>query len=174
MKIYIACGLTHVPREMFPQYVEFIHQLAARVAANGVNSVQYALLNSDPQLAEKPFDERARLCYLWDREMVQRSELIIAEASFPSTGMGIELQIAEGAGIPIVLLFGRAWNNQAVAVSYENPDRTKHALQIGAGYVSLMALGMPQVFRVVGYEDPQDGIAQIIDALDILIREKQA
>ena len=63
----------------------------------------YALVNSDPQLASKPFEERARLCYLWDRNMVEQAELIIAEASFPSTGLGIEMQIAESKGTPIIL-----------------------------------------------------------------------
>ena len=64
------------------------------------HEVMYALVNSDPQLASKPFDERARFCYLWDRNMVEHAELLIAEASFPSTGLGIEMQIAEGKGTP--------------------------------------------------------------------------
>src|SRR5688572_9109516 len=97
MKIYIGCGLTHVPREIFSEHAEFIHDLASRLTASG-HKVTYALRDSDPQLGEKPFNERARLCYLWDRGMVEEAELMIAETSFPSTGLGIEMQIAEAKG----------------------------------------------------------------------------
>ena len=95
MRIYIACGLTHVPRPLFANYAKFIHSLAnsLREEPKG-HEVKYALVDSDPQLATKPFDERARLCYVWDREMVEQAEVVIAEASFPSTGLGIEMQLA--------------------------------------------------------------------------------
>lgn len=100
MKIYIACALTHVPRgAIFDEHIAFIHELAGKLKSAG-HEVMYALVNSDPQLASKPADERARLCYLWDRNMIEHAELLIAEASFPSTGLGIEMQIAEGKGTP--------------------------------------------------------------------------
>ena len=69
------------------------------------HEVMYALVNSDPQLATKPFGDRARLCYLWDRNMVERADLVIAELSFPSTGVGVEMQIAETKGTPIIVCF---------------------------------------------------------------------
>src|SRR5258708_17148580 len=101
MKVYIGCGLTHVPRDLFSEHAEFIHELASRLTKAG-HEVRYALRDSDPHLAEKPFGERARLCYLWDRKMVEDAELMVAEASFPSTGLGIEMQIAEGKDTPII------------------------------------------------------------------------
>jgi len=36
---------------------------------------------------------------------VQQSDLVIADASYPSIGMGVELQIAENMGIPIIICF---------------------------------------------------------------------
>ena len=93
MNIYIACGLTHVPREFFEKYVEFIHQIATALRKlPKVQSVRYALVDSDPQLSTKPKNEQAALCYDWDRRMVEGADLVVAKASFPSTGMGIELQ----------------------------------------------------------------------------------
>lgn len=71
MNIYIACGLTHVPRIEFGEYVAFITGLASHLSRMPAVKVKYALRDSDPQLAEKPFEERARLCYLWDKEMVE-------------------------------------------------------------------------------------------------------
>lgn len=169
MKIYIASSLTHVPRERFEDYTEFLHRLAATLLASPLGiEVKYALANSDPQLAMKPFTERARLCYLWDREMVEWAELLIAEASFPSIGLGIELQIAEAMNTPLMLCFRRNDEYRAKPVQYSNPDRTKHELQIGDGFVSLMALGLPTVFKVIGYRDESDGIMQIMKAVELI------
>lgn len=168
MKIYIATALTHVPREMFESYTSFIHLVASELKTNG-HDVRYALVNSDPQLAEKPVSDRARLCYIWDRKMVEESDLVIADASFPSTGLGIELQIAESRGIPIILCFKDYGSNMAKPVVYENPDHSHHDLQIGEGYVSLMALGIPGIFRIVKYRDHSDGIRNLLDTLEHLI-----
>jgi hypothetical protein len=171
MKIYIACGLTHVSRDIFHDYVGFIHSLASALTRTAPGrQVKYALVNSDPQLAEKPFGERARLCYLWDRKMVEEADLIIAEASFPSTGLGIELQIAEACDTPIILCFRDFGINKAAPADYQTPDLKRHDLQIGEGYVSLMALGVPSIFRVLRYNSPADGIRQILEVTSLLER----
>lgn len=171
MKIYISCGLTHVPRNLFREYVEFLHSLASALKeGRSAHQVKYALVNSDPQLAAKPSGERARLCYLWDREMVEEADLVIAEASFPSTGLGIEMQVAGAKSIPIILCFRDFGLNKSDPVNYENPDHKHHDLQIGEGYVSLMALGVPSVFRVVRYRNPVDGIRRILKVVSLFAK----
>lgn len=170
MKIYIGCGLTHVPRgTIFKEHIDFIHELALALKSSG-HLVKYALMNSDPQLAEKPFEERAKLCYLWDRNMVEDSDLMVAEASFPSTGLGIEMQLAEAKGIPIVLCFRDFKMNKVETVEYENPDHSHHHLQVGDGFVTLMALGLPAIFRVVKYSDREDGLLQVSRVLDLIMQ----
>ena len=169
MKIYIGCGLTHVPRDCFSDHAEFIHELAARLT-DADHAVRYALRDSDPQLAEKPFGERARLCYLWDRRMVEDADLMVAEASFPSTGLGIEMQIAERRDTPIVLCFRDFGSNRVSPVSYQTPDHQRHELQIGEGFVTLMALGVPSIFRVIRYSTKNDGIEQVRAAIALLDR----
>jgi hypothetical protein len=171
MKVYIACALTHVPRQHFEEYVAFIHKLAGALQARpGGDDVKYALVNSDPQLAEKPFTERAKLCYLWDREMVEDSDVVIAEASFPSTGLGIEMQLAEAKGIPIVLCY-KDFGQRVTKAQYKNPDHTAHELQVGEGFVTLMAMGVPSVFRVIQYRNCTDGIAAVLEVVSILEKE---
>ena len=165
MQIYIACALTHVPRNEFARYSSFIHRLAAACEAAGSHHCSYALINSDPQLAAKPIHERARLCYQWDREMVERADLVIAECSYPSIGLGIELQIALSASIPLILCFQRGSDHQATPIEYVNPDRDRHVLQIGEEYVSLMALGLPNVRQVIGYSTEDEGLGVIVDAV---------
>ena len=146
MKIYIACGLTHVPRELFAEHVAFIHTLAGTLKAAG-HEVEYALVNSDPQLASKPFGERARLCYVWDRSMVERADLVVAELNFPSTGVGIEMQLAANKDTPIIICFRNYGSNKVEPVQYENPDHTRHELQVGEGFITLMALGVRSVLQ---------------------------
>lgn len=167
MKVYVACGLTHVSSEHFPEYVETIHQIAAEVreAISG-SQVKYALVNSDPQLSQRAEVDRAKLCYIWDRQMVEEADLVIAEASFPSTGLGIELQIAEMSGIPAVLVFKDFGANRASSRTYENPgDADTHELQVGEGYITLMALGLPNVFKVIKYQSTQHCRTEIASVL---------
>ncbi|GGO40713.1 hypothetical protein [Deinococcus humi] len=154
MKIYIACALTHVPRHIFQSYADEIHTLAQALYNHG-HHVKYAFKDSDPQLAQYKEDQRARLCYKWDRNMVEECDLVIAEASFPSIGLGIELQIAESLSIPIILSFNENLN-RSKPISYKNPDQISHDLQIGQGYISLMALGLPNIIEVIKYETMGD------------------
>lgn len=169
VKLYLACALTHVPRDRFGEYAEFVHALAAQLSAVG-HQVKYALVNSDPQLETKPVHERARLCYLWDCRMVQDAEAVIAECSFPSIGLGVELQVAASKEIPVIIAFRDLRENRAIPVRYTNPDHSEHELQIGAGFVSLMALGLPTVFRVHSYSNAGDGIAKIVESVELLKR----
>lgn len=157
-KIYIACGLTHVPRKVFDKYVKSIHNLAANLNAY---EVKYALVNSDPQLSRLPHQDKAKYCYLWDRKLVEDSDLIIAEASFPSIGLGIELQIAEAKNIPIILIYQDFTENKAEPIGYSNPDKHNYELQIGDGYVSLMALGLPNILQIINYGDIHTCTTQI-------------
>ena len=169
MNIYLACGLTHVPRSVFPNYVAYIHALAQalREVRDGCN-VRYALVNSDPQLSEKPWESRASLCYAWDRRMVEEAGIVVADASFPSMGLGIELQIAESRGIPIILLIGDYGINRVKTAHYVNPDATEHDLQIGEGIVSLMALGLPSISQKISYQESFTAIDACVRAVDML------
>lgn len=167
MRIYIACGLTHVPRNKFQEHVQFVHNVARELEKSGCE-VRYALKDSDPRLADRPVADRVRLCYLWDREMVEWADALVAEASYSSTGLGIELQIAAHKGTPIVLCFHRGEEYRVAQVEYENPDRSHHNLQIGEGYVTLMALGLPNIFKVIGYVSQDEALPSILDAISLL------
>ena len=170
LQIYIACGLTHVPRDIFTDYVCYLHQLAAELRQiAGVSSVRYALVDSDPQLASKPAVEQARFCYEWDRRMVEEADLVIADASFPSTGLGIELQIAEASGIPVIMLIGDLGINGVKEAKYCNPDSSEHELQIGKGIVSLMALGLPAIRRTVQYSTFIEAISGATESVALYV-----
>jgi hypothetical protein len=171
MDIYLACALTHVPRVEFDDYVEFIHTLAHSLETQVPARVRYALRHSDPQLADRPFKERARLCYLWDREMVESADVVVAEATYPSTGLGIELQIAASRSTPIVLCFNQQEEHRVRPVAYANPDHSRHQLQVGDGFVSLMALGIPSIFRVIGYSRSASDVTEITKVVGLIRNE---
>ena len=152
IRVYLACGLTHVPARDFESYVSGIHLVAREFEDQGCE-VSYALVDSDPQLASYPESQRARLCYEWDRRMVEWSSLVVAESSYPSTGMGIELQIAADRNIPIVFLINRKFGKLADRKLYELGDGSVHELQIGDRMVSLMALGLPNVIGQIVFDD---------------------
>ncbi|MDX2157870.1 MAG: hypothetical protein SFW09_15330 [Hyphomicrobiaceae bacterium] len=171
MNIYIGCGLTHVPRQIFGSYTAYLHDLANELRVLPlVTSVRYALVDSDPQLATRPSSDRAALCYDWDRRMVEQADLLIAEGSFPSTGLGIELQIAETSGKPVIMLIGDLGINRVERVRYENPDHGSHELQIGDGIVSLMALGLPAIRKIVSYSTFEEAILLTTEAVALYCR----
>jgi len=172
IKIYVACGLTHVPRKEFQDYVQTLHALVAHLSCALPAQVKYALRDSDPQLAEKPLEDRARLCYLWDREMVEWADVVVAEASYPSTGLGIELQVACARDTPIIIAFRPSNSHRAAPIQYETPDQAKHDLQVGEGFVSLMALGLPSVFKVLRYSNVEEAVMKIEEAIRIVQRER--
>jgi len=81
------------------------------------------------------------------------------------------MQIAENRGTPIIVCFRDFGTNKVESVSYENPDHSRHSLQVGEGFVTLMAMGVPTIFKVIRYSDRLDGLAKIMSALDLLAQD---
>lgn len=148
INVYLACALTHVPKSLFEEYAIDIHNLAFKLK-NDQFAVKYALTDSDPQLSSISKNKQAKTCYEMDKAMVLSSDIIIAECTYASIGLGIELQIAATEGIPIILCHKDT--NKAEKKRYLNPDNNRYDLQIGEGYISLMALGLPTVKAAFEY-----------------------
>lgn len=161
-----------MPRDSFQNYVALIHDIAQKISVGAECTVKYALKDSDPQLADRPFEDRARLCYSWDRQMVEWADILIAEATYPSTGLGIELQIAENKSIPIILCFNGSESNKAEPVDYENPDHSRHSLQLGEGYITLMALGLPSLYKILPYSNKDQIISNLLKLIGVLNRKQ--
>lgn len=147
--LYLACALTHVPREQFKAYSEYLHSLAATIERDCKVSVFYALKHSDPHMGTLPFGQRAKYCYSRDIELVESADILLAECTFPSIGLGIELQASVIGNKPLILIFDGSSSHQALPVRYKNPDESEYDLQIGDGHITLMALGLPNVRCVI-------------------------
>ena len=103
--------------------------------------------------------------------MVEEADVIVADSTYSSTGLGIELQIAEARGIPVVLCFHRTPEAHVDSAEYVNPDASRHMLQVGDGFVSLMALGIPSIVDVIDYAEPSEGIASVVQAVALAARK---
>ena len=152
MKAYLSCPLTLVPDTVFGSFIDHVRTAVRILRDEFAFEVSYALENSDPCLADHEPHERPRLCYDWDRKMVEDADVVVAECSFPSTGAGIELQTANDAGIPIVLVYSDCWRGCTKPKPYRTEDGSPHELQIGNGIVSIMAQGLPMVKDEIRYE----------------------
>jgi len=98
MKIYFACSITG-GREFEPVYQDLVgalerekHQvLTAHLAGSGIGESE-AVLNP-------------RAVYERDVAWIRESDVLIAEVSIPSHGVGYEIGFALGAGKPVLALF---------------------------------------------------------------------
>lgn len=103
--------------------------------------------------------------------MVTAADVVIAEVTYPSLGVGIELGIAAECGIPILLAACDARAERATPKTYVNPDSSTHTLQLGGGIITLMAQGLPTVGAVLHYPT-FDSLPQVTaDALQRLAEE---
>lgn len=161
-QVYIACSLTHVKKEHFEEYTTFIKELSRELDKIGIKS-KYALRDSDPLLSNYKKKDRAKLCYEWDRNMVLESDLIIAEGSFPSIGLGMELEIANHANIPIVLIYRKYNDFNADEKKYKLDNDRVYSLEIGNRIVSVMAQGCPAIIYESIYTNSIDGINCILE-----------
>lgn len=98
MNIYFACSITG-GREF-----EFVYQVITRALAEGHHQVPTAhLAASGIASVEAVIDPRE--VYTRDTTWIQESDVLIAEVSVPSHGVGYEIGYALGLGKPVLALY---------------------------------------------------------------------
>jgi len=98
MKIYFACSITggrefeSVYQEMVAALVQAGHQIpTAHLVESGVGAVEASI---DPQTV-----------YARDVDWIRTSDVLIAEVSVPSHGVGYEIGFALGIGKPVLAMY---------------------------------------------------------------------
>ena len=152
MNLYVACSLTNVPAENFNEYTQFIQKLHIQLESNGFN-IENALSNSSPFDSTLDSLVNAKNCYNWHKELITQSDVVIAEVSFPSLGVGIELQLANQLGIPTYLIYNPCIASTATSKSFKNDKQIHSTTNITHDYISSMALGMDCVKNVLSYTE---------------------
>ena len=97
MKIYFACSITG-GREFESVYQEIVHALTE----NGHSVLTAHLVESDVMEVEAGLSPRD--VYIRDTDWLRECDVLIAEVSIPSHGVGYEVGFALGLGKPVLAL----------------------------------------------------------------------
>jgi hypothetical protein len=97
-RVYISGALTGLPR---PEATKAFYEALADVCAGAGMTAYVPHLSTDPLRYPELSSQEV---YALDRSQVLASDLVIAYTGFPSLGVGMELEIAHQASIPVLLL----------------------------------------------------------------------
>lgn len=163
--IYVACGLTHVPFELFEDYMKFISDVGGILIEKG-HVVRSALtIRNDPNTN---IISDSNTCYSTYKRIIEKSDVVVAETSFPSTGIGIELQIAASNNIPIILLHNSKHFENKSKIHYGGGDNKKDMeFIIGKGGMSAMLEGLPSVSEIISYNSYSKAISHISKIVEV-------
>lgn len=114
MKIYFACSITG-GREFESVYQDIVHALAE----NGHSVLTAHLVESDVMEAEAELSPED--VYSRDIDWIRECDVLIAEVSVPSHGVGYEIGFALGNGKPVLALY-REGRKVSKMIS-GNPDK---------------------------------------------------
>lgn len=138
MRIFFAGPLTDLRN---PEKTKAFYKKLAAVTDKNKVSYFWAFLNGTDPIANP--DVPAKQVYHVDKEQLEKSDVMVAYVGEPSTGTGIEIEIAKNKGIPVYIL-------------YEKGQR-----------VSRMLRGCPAVKKELIYASEEDAITQF----DALLKE---
>lgn len=138
MRIFFAGPLTDLRNPVKTK--AFYKKLAAVTDQNNV-AYFWAFLNGTDPIANP--NVPSGKVYEVDKMQLEQSNVMVAYVGEPSTGTGIEIEIAKNKGIPVYIL-------------YQKGQR-----------VSRMLRGCPAVKKEIVFENEEDGLAQF----DALLKE---
>ena len=170
--VFIGSALNQLSKDVFEEYNKLIVSIADMVKETLNCDVRYALEDSDPMLPDYSIEKRPSECYRMDRELVEECDLFIAEASFPSTGLGQELQVAEYNNKPVMLIYRHWGDNDACKKDYETRNGEIHSIELGNKVVSVMVQGNPAVIKEIEYNSTSDCLEAIKNQLQKIYRLK--
>ena len=136
MNIYFACSLTG-GREFESVYQTIVHALAE----NGQNVLTAHLVESNVMELEARLSPRD--VYLRDTAWIQSCDVLVAEVSVPSHGVGYEIGFALGIEKPVLALYQEG--RKVTKMISGNPDKnllvkkyetTEEAIQILMQFLS--------------------------------------
>ncbi len=181
--IFFVGGITNVPPEYFQRHIEFLIARMWNMWFGHNKNPALALLDTESELGKTPEDKRAPVCYNIDQKAVEWSNLIIAEASVPSTGTGQELERAVSSGKPIILMVRRVVRDMEVKpLTYyaetkpHGTDKKGDVVEIktlpGLGGVSPMVQGNPNVVAVIVYDDENAALKKLSTVMEEIFDDK--
>jgi hypothetical protein len=163
LSCFIMSALTNVPERAFDDFIDLLHAIALQLAVVYKVHAHSPLLDSESSLHNESDSRKPRVCYEKDLEFVEKSDFLIFESTYGSTGGGQEMQHAADHIVPAVLIAqmlngakeGISFHSSSYVAERTNGENgttlTKHSVFKGRGGVSLMLQGNPSVQEIVTY-----------------------
>jgi len=133
MKIFYATAMTDIPETYKKMHSKNVDDTIKKIQSNP-NIIVYSGLTTPAQINREIFDQKENeKLYKWYINLIKKSDLFIADVTFPSIGVGIELQNASFLSKPIYLIINTSIKKK------EN--------------ISRMLLGIDNIVKVIEYQD---------------------
>ncbi len=146
--VYISGALSDVPADIRPRYLEFYEAIGRLVES--LELIAYVPhLNTDPVRHKHVTPAQVDLI---DRTAVTSAELVIAVTDNPSFGVGEEIEIANHAAKPVVLLHQR--------------NRLEQRL------ISRLIRGNPAVIAEIVFDDFADALIKLESFISSFLKER--
>lgn len=153
--------MTYLPKSHLKKYILFIQSLGRMIEESGFAHAKYAFRDTDPFMTNLSPSKIPEFCYKTNAGYIKSSTCIIAEVSFPSTGVGIELQIAEQYRIPIIVVYKKQNISKIKNKYYSLEDNGKYKLYTRTDGVSVVVYGLSSIKKEIQYKSYQDCICKL-------------
>jgi len=135
LNIFLATAMTDIPSNRKSKHIKNINILIDKLNATSDMDV-YSGLTHPANINRKEFDlkENSKL-YKWYEKLIKKTDIFVADITYSSVGVGIELQIASALSKPIYLI---------VDTSFRKKEN-----------ISRMLLGITGIEELIEYTDIQ-------------------
>ncbi len=106
LKVYVACALTHAPQT----FKDDVDLLKAALRPH-VEVLDFLGLGAPS----------AQAAFEWDIQCVKTCDVLVADLSYPSTGLGVEFGVAYATGKPIISLASKRASVSRFVFGYVSP-----------------------------------------------------
>lgn len=175
--VFFIGGITNVPPKYFQRHVEFLMSRINNMRYGHGKNPALALMHTEGDLAKHEGYLRDYICYRIDQNAVEWSDLVVCEATVPSTGTGQELERAFQSGKPIIMMARAAVDGQRVEPLHYYGERVKKPGEEkpevvdldtlpSLGGISPMIRGNPNVVAVIIYESENQGLRDLTTVME--------
>ena len=142
--------MSNVPLKHKDKHVNNMKKILKNLNNNSDYNIYSGLTHPAPIDRKLHILEENKVLYEWYKSLISNSDIFIADVTYPSTGVGIELNIASNLNKPIYLIID-------INITNENE-------------VSKMILGIPNFVKLLKYTNSIISIEELLDKKRKIIR----
>jgi len=135
--------MSNVPLKYKDKHVNNMKKILKILNNNSKYNVYSGLTHPAPINRTINTIEDNKVLYEWYEKLISKSQIFIAEVTYPSTGVGIELNIASNLNKPIYLMVDTTITNE--------------------NEISRMIIGIPNFVKILKYKNTSIGIEELLN-----------